>query len=159
MAVQLLLNVILAVSWMFLSNNLSAQGFVIGYLLGLMMLYVMRHIFNSRFYMWRVWAVIKLFFLFLSELWKANIDVVKHAFKPKITMQPTFFAYPTTLSADWEITLLSNLITLTPGTVVVHVSDDAQTLYIHALDISDVDEAIESIQQSFERAILEVTRG
>lgn len=159
MAVQLLLNVILAVSWMFLSNNLSAQGFIIGYLLGLLMLYVMRHIFQSRFYMWRVWSVIKLFFLFLSELWKANIDVVKHAFKPKLTMEPAFFAYPTTLSADWEITLLSNLITLTPGTVVVHVADDAQTLYIHALDIDDVDEAIESIQQSFERAILEVTRG
>lgn len=159
MAVQLLLNVILAVSWMFLSNNLSFQGFIIGYLLGLIMLYVMRNIFHSRFYIWRVLAVIKLFFLFLSELWKANIDVVKHAFKPKLNMQPTFFAYPTTLSADWEITLLANLITLTPGTVVVHVADDAQTLYIHALDISDVDEAIESIQQSFERAILEVTRG
>ncbi|WP_010289533.1 Na+/H+ antiporter subunit E [Kurthia massiliensis] len=159
MAVQILLNVVLAVSWMLLSNNLSAQGFVIGYLLGLVMLYVMRHMFKSRFYLWRIWAVIKLFGLFLSELWKANIDVVKHALKPKIDMQPAFFAYPTTLTADWEITLLSNLITLTPGTVVVHVADDSQTLYVHALDITDVDEAIESIQQSFERAILEVTRS
>ena len=158
MAVQILLNVFLALVWMFLSNTFTGVGFITGYLLGLIMLYMMRHMFKSRFYLHRVWAVIKLFLLFFKELWNANVDVVKHALKPKITMTPAFFAYPTELTADWEITLLSNLITLTPGTIVVHVSDDGKTLYIHAIDLDDVDEAIASIQNTFEKAIVEVTR-
>ena len=74
-------------------------------------------------------------------------------------MQPMFFAMPTELEKDWEITLLSSLITLTPGTVVVHVSDDQRTLYIHAIDVDDVDEAIDSIKNTFEKAIMEVSRG
>ena len=65
---------------------------------------------------------------------------------------------PTVLEKDWEVTLLSSLITLTPGTIVVHVSDDQRTLYVHAIDVDDVEEAINSIKQSFEQAILEVSR-
>ena len=74
-------------------------------------------------------------------------------------MQPMIFAMPTEFEKDWEITLLSSLITLTPGTVVVHVSDDQRTLYIHAIDVDDVDEAIDSIKNTFEKAIMEVSRG
>ena len=68
------------------------------------------------------------------------------------------FALPTDLEQDWEITLLSSLITLTPGTIVLNVSDDQRILYIHAIDVNDVDEAIDSIKNSFEKAIKEVSR-
>lgn len=158
MAVQLLLNVFLAFIWMFLSINFTGQGFIIGFLLGLLMLYIMRNIFSSRFYLIRVWAIIKLTALFFKELWVANIDVVKLVLAPKENMQPAFFEYPTILEKDWEITLLSSLITLTPGTIVVHVSDDSRTLYIHAINIDEVEDTIASIKDSFEKAILEVSR-
>ena len=158
MALQWLLNMLIAIVWMFLANTFSPQTFIVGYLLGLFMIWMMRSMFKQRFYMYTVWAILKLIGLFCVELWKANIDVVGHALRPKITMEPAFFAYPTKLQSDWEITLLSCLITLTPGTIVVSVSEDQQTLYIHAIDLEDVDEVIESIQQSFEKAIMEVTR-
>lgn len=158
MAVQLLLNVFLAFIWMFLSINFTGQGFIIGFLLGLLMLYIMRNMFSSRFYLIRVWAIIKLTVLFFKELWVANIDVVKLVLSPKENMQPAFFEYPTILEKDWEITLLSSLITLTPGTIVVHVSDDSRTLYIHAINIDEVEDTIASIKDSFEKAILEVSR-
>lgn len=159
MAVQILLNVFLAFIWMFLSINFTGQGFIIGYLLGLCMLYMMRNMFAGRFYIIRVWAIIKLTALFFKELWVANISVVKIALAPKNTMKPAFFEYPTVLEKDWEITLLSNLITLTPGTIVVHVSDDSKTLYIHAIDIDTVEDTIISIKETFEKAILEVSRS
>ena len=75
-----------------------------------------------------------------------------------MNIHPTIFALPTDLEQDWEITLLSSLITLTPGTIVINVSDDQRTLYIHAIDVDDVDEAIDSIKNSFEKAIMEVSR-
>lgn len=159
MAFQVMLNFILAFVWMFLSSNFTAAGFIVGFILGVIIILIMRRFFTSRLYLARVWAIIKLSLLFLKELILANIQVLKVVLKPQLTMQPAFFAYPTVLTQDWEITLLSNLITLTPGTVVVHVSDDAKTLYVHAIDISDVDEAVAAIRDSFEKAILEVSKS
>lgn len=159
MAFQVMLNFMLAFVWMFLSSNFTAAGFLVGFILGVILLIIMRRFFTTRLYIGRVWAIIQLCLLFLKELVLANIQVLKVVLSPKLDMQPAFFAYPTVLTQDWEITLLSSLITLTPGTVVVHVSDDAKTLYVHAIDIGDVDEAIGAIRDSFEKAILEVSRS
>lgn len=159
MAFQILLNFSLAFLWMFLSANFSANGFLIGFLLGALALVMMRRFFKSRLYLERVWAIIKLVLLFLKELILANIAVLKVVLKPKLDMQPAFFKYETALTEEWELTLLSSLITLTPGTVVVHISDDNKYLYIHAIDAADIDETIASIRDSFEKAILEVSRA
>ena len=53
---------------------------------------------------------------------------------------------------------MANLITLTPGTLVVDISDDRSILYIHAVDIDDAEKAISDIRISFEEAIKEVSR-
>jgi len=118
----------------------------------------MRRFFKARLYTDRLWAVLKLTLLFIKELIKSNISVLLLVIRPKLNIHPMFFALPIDLEQDWEITLLSSLITLTPGTVVVHVSDDQRTLYIHAIDVDDVDDAIDSIKNSFEKAIKEVSR-
>ncbi|KOS71785.1 monovalent cation/H+ antiporter subunit E [Lysinibacillus contaminans] len=159
MAFQVMLNFILALVWMFLSSNFTAAGFLVGFILGVILIIIMRRFFTTRLYLARVWAIIKLTLIFLKELILANIQVLKVVLRPELDMQPAFFAYPTVLTRDWEITLLSSLITLTPGTVVVHVSDDAKVLYVHAIDIGDVDEAIAAIRDSFEKAILEVSKS
>lgn len=159
MAFQILLNFTLAFVWMFLSSNYTASGFIIGFILGLLSIIAMRRFFKTRLYTDRVWAVIKLCVLFMKELILANVAVLKVVLQPKLTMAPAFFKYETSLTEEWEITLLSSLITLTPGTVVVHVSDDSKFLYIHAIDVGDVEDTIDSIKNSFEKAILEVSRA
>jgi len=156
MAFQVLLNLFLAFLWMFLANNFSASGFVIGYALGLIAMFGRG--FKGRFYLGPVVALVLLFFRFLYELVVANIDVLKIILKPKLDIQPGIFAYETELDQPWQVTLLSMLITLTPGTLVVDISDDNKTLYIHALHMPEVDEAVASIRDSFEKAILEVSR-
>ncbi len=158
MAFQILLNVVLALVWMFLSHSYNPSSFIVGYLLGILILLGFRKFFNSRFYLIKVWAVIKLFFLFIKELILANISVLKVIIKPKLDMKPGIFALKTDLKQPWEITLLANLITLTPGTLVIDVSDDNSTLYIHAMDINDVQLEIDGIKNSFEKAIMEVSR-
>jgi len=40
----------------------------------------------------------------------------------------------------------------------INVEEDSKTIYIHALDYRDADEAIDSIKNTFEKAILEVSR-
>lgn len=142
-----------------MNSSLTASTFIIGYLIGLLLLFITRRFFNSRLYIWRVWAAIKLTLLFIKELTLSNISVLLLVLRPKLELRPMIFAMPTELEQEWEITLLSSLITLTPGTIVLHVSDDQRTLYIHAIDVEDVDEAIDSIKNSFEKAIMEVSRA
>ena len=43
------------------------------------------------------------------------------------------------MTTDAQITLLANMITLTPGTLSVDVSADRKTLYVHAIDSDPVD--------------------
>lgn len=158
MAFQIMLNFFIAFLWMFLTISFNASTFIVGFLLGALMLWITRGFFPGRFYMNRVWSVIKLILLFFKELFMANIQVLLLIVHPKMPIKPAIFALPTVLEKDWEITLLSNLITLTPGTLVIDVSEDSKTLYIHALDYGDAQDAIDSIKNTFEKAIQEVSR-
>ncbi|REK72008.1 hypothetical protein DX130_20155 [Paenibacillus paeoniae] len=107
----------------------------------------------------RAWAVIKLFVLFVKELFLSSYVVLLQILKPKLSIRPGIFAMKTELKSDWEITLLSCLICLTPGTLTLDVSRDGETLYIHAMDMEDAEQLSHQIKNSFERAIMEVTRA
>jgi multicomponent Na+:H+ antiporter subunit E len=158
MPLQIILNLLIAVIWMFLQESYNVTSFLIGYVVGIGLLFLLRRFIPDAFYFKRIWAITKLVLLFIKELLLANIDVVKMVYKPKLDMQPGIVAVPTELKTNWEITLLANLITLTPGTLSVEVSNDNNYIFIHAMDIPDVDETIQQIKSSFEKAIMEVTR-
>lgn len=157
MAFQILLNVVLAFLWMFIKVSYDPISFIKGYIFGLLIIFVLRRSFGSRFYLFRLWSFIKLIFIFIKELILSNIAIVKVVLKPKLDMRPAIFAMDTELTRDWQITLLSSLITLTPGTLVIDVSEDNKTLFIHAMNIGEVEDEINSIKNSFEKAILEVS--
>lgn len=158
MAFQILMNILIAVMWMFMQSSYTIGSFIFGYIIGLFALFILRRFLVSEFYLRRVWAFVKLIMLFIVELIKANIDVVKVVLKPRLNHKPGIIAVQTNLETNLEITLLAALISLTPGTVAMDFSDDSKTLYIHALDAPDKDEFIDDIHNSFERAIMEVTK-
>src|SRR5699024_5523290 len=150
MPLQILINLLLAVLWMFMGSEFSVASFATGYIMGLAAVFLLRRFLPGSFYIKRVWRIVRLFFIFIIEMVKANIDVVKIVLNPKIDVHPGFYAYPCDLEEDWEVVLLSSLITLTPGTVVVAISDDHSTIYIHGVDLRSADEEIENIKSAFE---------
>ncbi|MBO1199378.1 Na+/H+ antiporter Mnh1 subunit E [Staphylococcus simiae] len=156
MAIQLVLNLIIAIFWLFVTNSYNMNNFVLGFIFGLILVYLLHRVLPGRFYIITLYRIIKLIVVFLIELIKANLDVLKIIIKPTINNQPGFFVYPTDLTTDWQIVLLSNLITLTPGTVVLGVSDDRSKIYIHAIDFSTTEEEIASIKSSLEKIVREV---
>ena len=158
MAFQIVINLVIAIMWMFLSETYTLTSFIAGYILGIILLLLLNRFIPGRFYLDRFVKIIQLIFLFIKELIKSNIDIVKLVYTPKPDIEPGIFAYETELKSDWELTLLANLITLTPGTLSVAFSNDNSTIYIHAMDIDDIDESIQSIKNTFEKAIMEVTR-
>jgi len=92
--------------------------------------------------------------LFVYELVLSAWRVAVLVMSPKLDIKPGIFAYPLKVDRDFEITLLANLITLTPGTLSVDVSEDRRTLYVHALDCSDPEQLRRDIAEGFERRIL-----
>src|SRR5690625_7651476 len=79
----------------------------------------MRRFFGGQFYLIRLYSIIKLLFLFISELLQSSVVVIRHILSPKINIEPGIFTYKTVLKSDWEVTTLALLLTLTPGSVVM----------------------------------------
>lgn len=158
MPLQIVLNIIIAIMWMFLSESYAFSTFVVGYLLGILLLFVLQRFIPDSFYMKRVWKFAKLILLFIRELVLSNLDIVKLVYKRKLDIQPGIFTLPIDVRSNFEITLLANLITLTPGTLSIAVSDDHTKIFVHAMDIPDVEKSIVDIKETFEKAIMEVTR-
>jgi multicomponent Na+:H+ antiporter subunit E len=96
--------------------------------------------------------------LFLYELLLSGYRVARLVLTPRMQLKPGIFAYPLKVDRNFEITLLANLITLTPGTLSVDVSDDRKTLFVHAIDCSDPDQTRRDIANGSERRILEAFR-
>jgi len=73
---------------------------------------------------------------------------------------PGVVAIPLDARTDVEIALLANLITLTPGSVTLDLSEDRRVLYVHAMyiDGGDVEAYRRAIKEGLERRVLELLR-
>lgn len=153
-----LANVLLALTWVAVTGFFGSLNFIFGFILGALVLYMIREQVGSVGYFSRALRIISLFILFLYELVMSAIRVAILVLSPKMKLHPGIFAYQLKVDRDFEITLLANMITLTPGTLSVDVSEDKKFLYVHAIDCSDPDETRRGIADGFERKILEAFR-
>lgn len=95
---------------------------------------------------------------YLKELVLSNLIVAREIVTPPHTMKPGVVALPLEAKTDLEITLLANLITMTPGTLSLDVSEDRKTLYVHAMYVHDADAMRREIRENLERRVLEILR-
>lgn len=160
MAAQFLLNLFIALLWVLLKDEdvLTAQTVVTGFIIGSFIVWLMRRFFGKSFYLRRVLAIIQLIAIFISETFQSAVVVIKHILSPKLDLEPGIFAFQTILQGDWEVTTLSLLLTLTPGSVVMEVNETGDVIYIHAMDIKRYQGDLERSLRRFEKAIMEVTR-
>ena len=160
MAMQFILNLFIATLWLLLQDEVIPQfsTFLMGFIVGIGILYVMHRFYGTQFYLRRVFSIIKLLWLFNWELLISSYSVLRQITTPKLNITPGIFTYKTELKGDWEITALALLLTLTPGSVVMEVSEEGDMFYIHAMDIEQSKEAVVRSIGKFEQAIMEVTR-
>jgi multicomponent Na+:H+ antiporter subunit E len=151
-------NLLLAIVWAAITGSASFLNLVFGFVLSALALAIVRESYGGVLYLGRIGRFLALLLLFLRELAKSAWAVAVIVMSPKMDVKPGIFAFPLTVDRDFEIMLLANLITLTPGTLSVDVSDDRKTLYVHALDCSDPEAVKRGIAEGFERRILEAFR-
>ncbi|MFN3326636.1 MAG: Na+/H+ antiporter subunit E [Bryobacteraceae bacterium] len=103
--------------------------------------------------LFKIEAFFDLLFYFLKELTLATVRVAADVVRPLDQLHPAVVAVPLDVRSDAEILLLSNLLTLTPGTLSLDVSTDRRVLYIHAMNAQDLDKLRTEIKAGFERRI------
>lgn len=154
-----LLNIALALAWAALTGNFDPANLVIGFFLGYGALFLVRRAMEPSDYFPKVWQVIGFIFFFLWELLLSNLRVAYDVLTPTFHMKPRVIAYPLEARTDAEITALSYFISLTPGTLVLDVSTDRRTMFIHAMYAPDADVLRREIKQGLEHRLLRVMRG
>ena len=160
MPAQLLLNLFIAFLWMMLidEDEFRFTTFIAGFLVGIGIVFFLHRFFGKQFYLRRLYYSFKLLLIFIRELTQSTVVVLGQILSPRLKIKPGIFKYETVLKSDVEVTMLSLLLTLTPGSVVMEVSPEGDTLYIHAMDVEQSREGLIKQLKNFEKAIMEVTR-
>ncbi|SEH56605.1 multicomponent Na+:H+ antiporter subunit E [Paenimyroides aquimaris] len=154
-----LLNILLTFVWVALTGQLGYTNFVFGYALGFFILWMVNKSVNaSTEYFYRVPKIFAFILLFFYDLMKANYEVTKDVITPNYNMKPGIIKYEMEAKTDFEITMLANMIALTPGTVVVDLSKNKKFMYIHVMYLTNKEEFIERLSSRIERKLLEIIR-
>lgn len=155
---KLFMNIILMLVWTALTGSYTFVNFVFGFFLSFLLMWVINIGGDDNKYFTTIPKLIMFILYFIKEMVKANLEVAYEVMTPNLNMKPGIVGVPLAAQSDLEITLLANMITLTPGTLSVDVSDDRKVLYVHAMYVHDKQAFIDSIKNGFERKILELTR-
>ena len=155
---RFLSNIILTFIWVALTGNFAFANYLFGFILSFSLLWLITSGTGDAKYFKILPKVITFFFFFLYELVKANLQVAYEVMTPNYNMTPGIVKVPLDVKSNLEITFLANLISLTPGTLSLDVSDDKKVLYVHSMYITSKESFIRSIKDGFEKRILEILR-
>lgn len=62
------------------------------------------------------------------------------------------------LKTDFEINLLTTMLSLTPGTLILDISEDKKTIYIHVMYLTDPEKFVAQTKTGLERRLLAILR-
>lgn len=150
--------VVLALVWAGISGSFSGLNLILGGAVGTVAIFLLRDAFAGPKASRRIRRILSLAMLFLWELMVSAVRVALVVIRPNMSeaVKPAIIAVPLTVKSDAEITLLANMITLTPGTLTVDVAADKSVLYVHALSMTDREAMIADIAGGFEKKVREV---
>ncbi|WP_172122733.1 MULTISPECIES: Na+/H+ antiporter subunit E [unclassified Devosia] len=153
-----LLVIVLALLWLAITGNFSGANLVFGAVIAVGAMFLLRDSVAPPRALKRLRRIVSLAVLFVYELNLSAIRVAILVLTPdlKSALRPAVVAVPLKVKSDAEITLLANLITLTPGTLSIDLSPDRSHLYVHALSVSDPQAVIDDIASGFEARIRKV---
>lgn len=156
---QVLLNMVIAFLWVLFQDEESFKisTFFSGYLIGLVVIYILHRFFGQQFYLKKVWVAFKFLTVYLYQLITSSITTINYILFKTKDLNPGLVRYETTLETDWEVSFLTILIIITPGSTVIRISKERKKIFIHAIDISEKEKQklLKSIRQ-YEGLILEV---
>ncbi|GFE64170.1 Na+/H+ antiporter subunit E [Litoreibacter roseus] len=149
-------NILLAACWAALAGSLSLFTLFTGFVLGYVILWVLQPLIGGtdRYFL-RVYYWVRLVVMFHYELVVSSVQVIWDVLTPRHLATPMLIDVPLDVKTDAGILLVTNLISLTPGTLSIDVSDDKKTLLVHAMFADDPDEIRQQLKNGMERWVRE----
>lgn len=158
---QVVLNILIAFLWVLFQDEDSFQFsiFVSGFIIGLIVIYILHRFFGQAFYPKKIWIAIKFLGVYLYQLITSSISIINYILFKTRHMNPGLLTYETNLKNDWAITFLTILIIITPGSTVIRISKTTNKFFIHSIDVSEKEKEslLKSIKQ-YENLITEVSQ-
>lgn len=157
----LILNIFLALTWAALTGRFTLENLVIGFALGYLTLFLTQGVTGRADYFVRAGQILRFLLYFLWELIVANLRVARDVLRPgPLRLQPRVIAVRLDRGGDIEVTLLANVLSLTPGTLSLDVArdEDHYLLFVHAIHAPDPVETRRQIKTGFERLVFDLFR-
>lgn len=156
----LVVNLIFALAWAFLFGEFSLLTLGSGVLLGYGVLWLLQPLTGgSSGYFLRVWYWIKLIVMFHYELVVSSLAVLWDIVTPSHRARPAIIEMPLDVKSDAGILLVTNLISLTPGTLSIDVSEDRKTLTLHAMFADDPEAVCHQLKSGMEKWVIDAVEG
>lgn len=152
-----LINLVLMLVWVLATGALTEENLLFGFLLGfgiLWLIYVKR---TEITYFSLIPRLLSFLSFVIWEIIKANFQTLVQSLYSKEKLKPAFIGIPLEIDGDAEILALSQMINLTPGTLVIDVSDDKKMLYVHVVHCEDKKKFLEGIRY-YEERLMKITR-
>jgi multicomponent K+:H+ antiporter subunit E len=150
-----ILSLMLLGLWLLLVNSLSPGQILLGAVLAwLIPLYTARF-WAAQVRIRRPLALLRLTGRVLVDIIVANLAVARLIVGPIARIQPAFIRMPLRLQGNVGVSLLANIVTLTPGTLSASLSPDRSELIVHALQGTDPEAIIEEIRERYEQPLLD----
>jgi len=106
----------------------------------------------------RIFRFGALILLLLRELVISSVLVARDVLRPGHRYRSAIVGVPLDIKGAAGIAILANMVTLTPGTTSLLVSDEEDILYVHAMNNESPEATAELIKQSFETRVMETLR-
>ncbi len=151
-----LLTPTLALIWLLLNNSLAPGQILLGLLLGWAIPRFTLGFWPERVRIHRPASLLRFLGSFLWDVLVANVAVARLVLAGPRALNPLFVEVPLDISNALGLSLLTNTICLTPGTVSARLSPDHRTLLVHALDCTDPADLVRTIKTRFETPLKEI---
>lgn len=151
-------NILLALIWAAATADMSLLNLIIGYMIGFTVLWMTPPVAGPTRYFQKFLQTFRFLIYFAKEMLLSNLRVAYDVVTPAIYMRPGVVAVPLDAKTDVEIAMMANIITLTPGTMSLGVSEDHRVLYVHSMFVKDPETLRREIKEGIERPLLEIMR-
>jgi len=92
-------------------------------------------------------AVARLVVFILAEIVKSNVVLTAAVLARRTRVHTGVMAVPLPDCSDGLLTLITNVVAITPGTSPLHLTRYPTVLYVHVLDMRDVDATRRDVQR------------
>ena len=148
-----ILSIALWLIWLLLNNTFAPGHMLLGAFLAIILPLLTRHFWPENIRIQHPMSLLKFILIVLWDILIANIQVARLILGKNAQLKSKFIEIPLEIKQPISISLLANTISLTPGTVSCDLSEDKQTLIVHALHSPNPEDTVADIKQRYEQPL------